>query len=175
MRAPPSVFRCLESWIESEPFLHDIFVIGLWFRRVEDQVPAVLRHCAGDQDEPMVCEQLVSEPLLVPVRHTGMQPVRVRNFVRFYNMDLSNIGDPGRSQKMRLGVEDAKSLVDGDLERGRSRIEGGINRSDSGRVPASANAKATFSGIPGCGMSRGIETPEAYLSASKRRRQRCQA
>ena len=139
---------------------------------LEDDIPAVARRGARDQDQAVRGEKRVAEGLLVAVRGSRVQPVRVRDVLRSDHVDQRRIGDARRGEDVRLDVEGPETLVDGDLDRRGRRVERGVDHANSGRVPAAADPEAAFADRPCLGVALGVDAPETNLAVAQRRRQR---
>jgi hypothetical protein len=87
-------------------------------------------------------------------------------------MDGGGVGNDHRGQDVSHRVERRKTLVNGNLEDRRCRIDRTINRADALAVPAPPVAERAFATVPTRCVRGGVQTPRDKLVAAECRRKR---
>ena len=93
-------------------------------------------------------QQTIPEPLLAGARHARSQPIRVRHSAWINDVNRLGILDDGGSQRVRNGVKNLESLVDGDFEYCRRRINATVDDFSSNRIPAATVESCALAAIP---------------------------
>lgn len=131
---------------------------------LDHEVPAESGHCAGEEHNAMLREQLATESLLACAGRAWDQPGRIGHVFGLHDVNWF-FRDFYAGEYMRLGVQYRKTCMDCNFQDCSAGVHGAVHGALSFGVPAAAQLLGADAAVPGGGVVLPVQAPREHRIA----------